>query len=138
MISVSHTEEGKDFITLYVLGFKDIYTFGKLAYDKLMKREDFLDKHLQVKDFGHDDPMNPCRFHTDGDAGKRYGAEGCKHIHIRYDRKPTKEDWDYLYQHLNDRDLGIELKRDLPHRIVEQKFCTMDEIYNPNLKFDEE
>ena len=139
-VQVSHTEEGYDpyhrfdgenwiqtdgegtgFITFYFKSGRSALDYGMRAY-KLAQRGKLktLDMSLQRPGFGHATQDDPDHFHTDGDTIKRYGT-AMRHIHFIYKGPVKPEYWEELYEVFNSKQQRLQVKRDLPHRVVEYR-----------------
>lgn len=115
---VTSTEHGYDFITFYFKGLNETNEFAAILYNRF-KDIGFEHMHLQRENFAHL-PGDPDHFHTDGLAND-YWPGAFRHFHIIYPNKPTEKDWEYLRKNANIRKLGLNFKKDLPNRYVQEK-----------------
>jgi len=116
-IKVTHTEHGYDFISLYFKDTKDLRSYSEIAFKRL-KQLGFKHMELQRKNFRHL-PGDVPHFHSDGEAKDLWDTR-YHHFHILYPHKPTSEDWEYLYTHLNNEARGMKLDRNLESREVKR------------------
>lgn len=94
MVEIKHIEIGPHFLTFYSTDLEGMKKLAKACYSTFTEEL----KDIQQKDFLHEE-NDPKVYHPYGEPGELFDSktEGWRHFHVRFGRRPTDEDIEYMY-----------------------------------------